>query len=269
LLHLKGKKEDLRQWRAFVKKIYHPSHEVDIAVIGKYIDSQDAYKSLHEAFVHAGVANDARVNIHWIKSEEIEKKGAKKVLKNIKGILIPGGFGERGVEGKICAVQYARENNIPFFGICLGMQCAVIEFARNVCGIKDANSSEFVPHNKNNVICLMSDQIEGGDKGGTMRLGEYECHIRKRTKLYKAYGKDKVMERHRHRFEFNNHYKMMMEDAGLVFSGVSPSTILVEAIELPEHPWFVAVQSHPEFKSFPLNPHPLFRDFVKASLSVS
>jgi len=255
----------LSEWEAFVEQIKNAPEIVKIAICGKYIENQDAYKSISEAFVHAGAENNVKVKADFIKAEDIEEQGAEKLLKSYNGLLIPGGFGERGIEGKIKAITYARENKIPFFGICLGLQCAVIEFARNVCGIKKANSAEFTKKNPNNVIHIMPEQIKVKVKGGSMRLGAYPCVLKKKTKALEAYKKQKISERHRHRYEVNNKFRKVLEDHGLVFSGLSPDEHLVEMIELENHPWFVGCQFHPELKSRATIAHPLFREFVKAA----
>jgi CTP synthase len=262
-LNLKCGKPDLKQWMRFVNKVKKPSGKVRIAICGKYIELRDAYKSISEAFVHAGAANDVEVQLDLIRAEDVEDFGAEKYLTGATGLLVPWGFGYRGIEGKIKAIRFARENNIPFFGICLGLQCAVIEFARNVCGMKDANSTEF-KKTKNNVIDMMLEQKSVRNLGGTMRLGSYPCTIQKGTKAYAAYHKELVTERHRHRFEVNNKFRKKLADNGMVFSGMYMNNDLVEIIELPNHPWFVAVQFHPELKSRPVVPHPLFIGFVKA-----
>ena len=259
---------NIRSWKNFVKKVISPTDNVKIAVCGKYIDVVDAYKSISESFVHAGAENDTRVKVDFISSEDLEKKGADQVLKDYHGILIPGGFGERGIEGKIEACRYARENNVPFFGICLGLQCAVIEFARNVCGIKNANSAEFTD-NKDDVIHIMPDQENITDKGGTMRLGAYPCILKDKTKARSAYKSKEISERHRHRFEVNNSFRSALEENGMIVSGTSPDDHLVEMIELSDHPWYVGGQFHPELKSRAAKAHPLFRDFVKAALAYS
>jgi len=266
LLRLPSLKLKMDEWNEFVERILSPKYSVRVGIAGKYVELHDAYKSIIESFVHAGVENNARVELVWLDSEEIEKNGVDSYLKDISGLLIPGGFGERGIEGKIEAVKYARENDMPFFGICLGMQCAVIEFARSVCGIVDANSSEFCKNTKNPVIDFLPDQVKIKRKGGTMRLGSYPCVLKKGTLAHSIYGKDLINERHRHRYELNNKYRKILSDHGMVFSGLSPDENLVEIIELPEKRWFVAGQFHPEFKSRALKPHPLFRSFVKASL---
>lgn len=262
-LNLKCGKPDLKKWIRFVNKVKKPSGQVHIAMCGKYIELKDAYKSISESFVHAGAENDVEVQIDLIRAEDIEDFGAEKYLKGVKGLLVPWGFGVRGIEGKIDAIRYARENNIPFFGICLGLQCAVIEFARNVCGMKDANSTEF-RKTKHNVIDMMLEQKSTRNLGGTMRLGAYPCSIQKGTKAFTAYRKDLVVERHRHRFEVNNKFRKRLSEHGMVFSGMYINNDLVEIIELQNHPWFVAVQFHPELKSRPVAPHPLFSGFVKA-----
>lgn len=267
-LNLKCGTPDLRRWTRFVNRIRHPRGKVTIAVCGKYTDLLDAYKSIIESFIHAGAENDVIAEVRWVRAEDIEHAGAERYLSDVAGLLVPGGFGERGVEGKIEAIRYVREHNIPFLGICLGLQCAVIEFARNVCGLKGANSSEF-KKSKNNVIDLMMDQKGVKNLGGTMRLGAYPCIVAKGTKAYKAYRKNLISERHRHRFEVNNKFRKRLAEGGMVFSGVSPDNTLVEIIELSDHPWFVAGQFHPELKSRAINPHPLFRDFVKAAKEYS
>jgi CTP synthase len=263
-LNLKCSSPDLRRWIRFVNRIKHPSGKVTIAVAGKYTDLLDAYKSIKESFVHAGAENDVAVELRWLKAEEIEHQGPARFLNDVDGLLVPGGFGERGVEGKMKAIQYAREKKIPFLGICLGMQCAVIEFARNVCDLKGANSTEF-KKSRNNVIDLMIEQKGVKNLGGTMRLGAYPCVVTKGTKTYKAYRKELIYERHRHRYEVNNKFRKKLNEKGMLISGISPDNQLVEIIELADHPWFVAGQFHPELKSRAINPHPLFRDFVKAS----
>jgi CTP synthase len=258
----------IEDWINFVEKVKHPSKKADIAICGKYTNLVDAYKSISEAFIHAGAENDAKVNLKFISSEQIEEEGPEKLLEGMSGLLIPGGFGERGIEGKISAIKYARENNIPFFGICLGLQCAVIEFARNICGIKKASSAEFVK-NKFNVIHIMPDQKKVKELGGSMRLGAYPCKLKSKTKSFEAYGVEVISERHRHRYEVNNDYREIMEQNGMIFSGLSPDGHLVEMIELPNHPWFIGCQFHPELKSRATKAHPLFREFVKASIIYS
>ena len=264
------KPKDMSGWHDMVARILkHYDRKVTIAVAGKYVELQDAYISITESLKHAALHNEAELDIRWVNAEKIEAPGTDldKVFAGVDGILVPGGFGDRGIEGKISAVRYAREHKIPFFGICLGMQCAVIEFARNVCGMKDANSSEFraeVPA----VIDLMPDQVDIEDKGGTMRLGLYPCKVYPGTLTEKAYGQPLVYERHRHRYEFNNEYRDVLTEHGLVLGGISPDDRLVEIVELPqsEHPWFLGCQFHPEFKSRPTKAHPLFRDFIAAAL---
>ncbi len=254
----------LDEWERIVKLIASPKDEVTIGIVGKYVEHQDAYKSLHEALIHGGIANTAKVNLIYIDSEEIEEKGAEVVLKGIDGLLVPGGFGSRGIEGKIQAIEYVRTNNIPFFGICLGMQMAVVEIARNLGGMEGANSAEFDDKTKYPVVDLMEGQKGIDEKGGTMRLGAYPCKLKKGSKAEAAYGELDISERHRHRFEVNNTLRKKLEKAGIEFSGLSPDATLVEIIEYPDHPWFLACQFHPEFKSRPVAPHPLFVEFVKA-----
>jgi len=265
--NLISKSSNLKDWEdEVVEKALYPKYKVKIAVVGKYITLQDAYKSIYEALVHAGIANDAKVEVIKVDSEDIEKSGAEETLRGVSGVLVPGGFGARGIEGKIKAIRFARKNKIPFLGLCLGMQCAVIEFARDVCGYKEANSTEFKKKTKYPVVSLLEEQKKIKDLGGTMRLGAYPCKIKKGSLTYLAYGKGLVHERHRHRYEFNNIYKKSFEKKGMVFSGIYPNKNLVEIIELKGHPYFVAVQFHPEFKSKPDRSHPLFRDFIKAAL---
>lgn len=265
-LRLETGPPDLRQWDAMVQKIKYPKHEVLVALVGKYVGLKESYKSLAEALVHGGIDHETRVNIRWIESEELERVGAEQMLRDADGILIPGGFGARGIEGKIQTIRYARERGIPFFGLCLGMQCAVIELARNVAGLAGANSAEFDPQTPHPVIDLMADQRSVHDKGGTMRLGAYPCRLLEGSLAHKAYGVSEVRERHRHRYEFNNAYRNALTRHGLVLSGLSPDQRLVEIVELPHHPWFLATQFHPEFTSRPHHPHPLFSAFVAASL---
>ena len=239
-------------------------------MVGKYVALPDAYMSVTEALHHAGIANDAEIRIQWVNSESLEKEDAAldEIFDGCKGILVPGGFGDRGVEGKIRAIRYARENKIPFLGLCLGMQCAVIEFARDVCNLADAHSTEFNAETKNPVIALMDSQQGIVEKGGTMRLGAYPCKLRAGTNTMTAYGEEEVQERHRHRFEFNNAYRDQLTKAGLIIAGTLPDDSLVEVVEVKDHPWFVGSQFHPELKSRPNKPHPLFRDFIKAALAV-
>jgi len=259
---------NLDQWRDFVEKIKNPVGSVRIAVCGKYTKLMDAYKSISEAFVHAGAENNVKVVADYISTEDIDDNNVSKKLKDYDGLLVPGGFGERGIEGKISAVKYARENNVPFFGICLGLQCAVIEFARSLCGIKRANSAEFAG-GRFSVIDLMPEQKKVKVKGASMRLGAYPCIVKGRTKAREAYKKEKISERHRHRYEVNNKFRNQLEKSGLVISGTSPDNNLVEMIELEKHPWFVGCQFHPELKSRATNAHPLFREFIKASFEYS
>ena len=260
---------DMAEWRQMVDKILNPADTVRIAIVGKYVALQDAYMSVSESLRHAGIANNTAIEIKWIHAEDIEDEQADldAFLGDVDGILVPGGFGDRGVEGKLKAIRYARENKVPFFGLCLGMQTAVIEFARNVCGLAGAHSSEFNPDTPHPVIDLMPEQAAVEDKGGTMRLGVYPCKVTENTLTYQAYQDEIIYERHRHRFEFNNAYREQLAAAGLVIGGTLPNGRLVEIVELKDHPWFVGTQFHPEFKSRPTNPHPLFRDFVKASLT--
>jgi CTP synthase len=267
---------DLKEWERVVKRIKQPHRETTIAVVGKYVGLVESYKSLTEALIHGGIANDARVQLKYIDSEQVEKEGPEAFLKDANGILVPGGFGTRGIEGKIKAIQYAREKRIPYFGICLGMQCAVIEAARHCAGLKGANSTEFDLHTPHPVIYLMEEWVDHNQtvqkrtsetaKGGTMRLGVYPCRIDEKSHALEAYGKKLIFERHRHRYEFNNAYRADLERAGFIFSGLSPDKGLVEIAELKGHPWFLGCQFHPEFKSKPMDPHPLFREFIKASL---
>ena len=262
-LGIKAKSSKLKAWEDMVYKCRFPKHKTTIAVAGKYTELKDAYKSIWEALKHGGVGNNTHVEIRYI---DAESENAEELLKSVDGILVPGGFGDRGIEGKIRAIQIARENNIPFFGICLGMQCAVIEFARNVLGWKSANSSEFDKKTKYPVIHIMAEQKNVKNMGGTMRLGGYKCEVIKDTFARRAYKKDNIIERHRHRYEFNNKFKIAMCKKGLRIAGINPQRKLVEIVEIANHPWFVGVQFHPEFLSRPLRPHPLFNDFVAASL---
>ncbi|MCC6350769.1 MAG: CTP synthase [Candidatus Eisenbacteria bacterium] len=257
---------DLAAWHDFVARVTHPEKSCEIAVVGKYTHVRDAYKSIIESFIHAGAANRARVHLRWVESTDVEKDGAAARLADVDGVLVPGGFGERGIQGKIEAVRFAREKSIPYFGICLGMQVATIEFARHVVGWADANSSEFDPSSEHKVIDLLADQAGVTDKGGTMRLGSYRCSLRDGSLAARAYGRSEIEERHRHRYEFNNRYTAQLQSRGLVLSGKCVGRELVEIVELPDHPWFLAVQFHPELKSRPFDPHPLFTDFVRASL---
>jgi len=275
-LNLNLHEPDLTLWEDIVRKIKEPKHEVTIAIVGKYTGLKDSYKSLIEAFTHGGIANDARVNLQWIDSEEVEVQGPEKYLSEVDGVLVPGGFGYRGIEGKLKAIRYVREKKIPYFGICLGMQCAVIEFARNVCGLS-ANSSEFDLNTREPVIYLMERwydfrkgaievRSESSQKGGTMRLGAYPCVLEEGTAAFKAYGIREISERHRHRYEFNNAYREVLTQHGMKISGLGPDGELVEIIEIEDHPWFLGCQFHPEFKSRPTDPHPLFKAFIEASI---
>ncbi|MDD8018518.1 MAG: CTP synthase [Bacteroidota bacterium] len=267
-LNIKAGKSDMRKWTRFVHRVKDPSDRITIGFVGKYTELKDAYKSISEAFIHAGAENDVAVDLKWLRAEEIDPHIIHDQLQGIHGLLVAPGFGIRGIEGKIRAIQYVRENKIPFFGICLGMQCAIIEFARNVCGMKGANSTEF-KKTKFNVIDLMENQRNIKNMGGTMRLGAYPCMVQKGTKAYAAYRKELISERHRHRYEVNNKFRKILGEHGMVFSGLSPDNNLVEIAELKDHPWFVGGQFHPELKSRALNPHPLFRDFVKAAAEYS
>lgn len=266
-LKLPFKKEpDIEQWKEFLGKLKNPLGEVTIGVIGKYVELPDAYKSIAEAFVHAGAVNECKVKVHWISSENVTKENVAEQLGQLDGILVAPGFGERGIPGKLMTVQYARENKIPFFGICLGMQCAVIEFARNVLGLSKADSTEMNSETEDPVIDLMEEQKNIVNKGGTMRLGAFPCELKKRSLAYHAYGRSNIIqERHRHRYEFNNKYLDQFEKAGMLATGINPESGLVEIVELKDHPWFVGTQYHPELKSTVLNPHPLFVKFVHAT----
>ena len=276
MLRLPARNAHLEDWKKLVYDCANPQGSVTIAIVGKYVDLKEAYKSLHEALIHGGVANRVSVNLRYVNSENVDDSNVAATFAGCDGILVPGGFGYRGVEGKIAAIRYARENRIPFFGICLGMQCAVIEFARHVAGLEDANSEEFDPLSAHKVIYLMTEWFDfrtknlekrdaESDKGGTMRLGAYPCKIIPDTRAFEAYGKELVEERHRHRYEFNNAFKDLLEEKGMVFSGTAPEGSLMEIVELPDHPWFLGCQFHPEFKSRPMAAHPLFREFIKAA----
>jgi CTP synthase len=262
-LHMDAPEADMKAWEEMVHRCRFPKHKVTIAVAGKYTELKDAYKSIWEAITHGGVASNSSVDIVY---QDVESETLEEDLSKVDGILVPGGFGDRGIEGKIAAIKYARENNVPFFGVCLGMQCAVIEFARNVLGLKDAHSSEFNPKTKNPIIYWMAGQKNIKNMGGTMRLGSYACALSKNSTARAAYKRDSIKERHRHRYEFNNKYRKQVEANGLTVSGMNPEQNLVEIVELKKHPWFVGVQFHPEFLSRPTRPHPLFRDFVSAAL---
>lgn len=266
-LKLKSNMEpDLTQWKDFLFRIEHPKSTVKIAVVGKYVELPDAYKSINEAFIHAGASNETEVLVSYVHSEHLNEENVAKKLAGFDGVLVAPGFGPRGIEGKLDAIKYVRENNIPFFGICLGMQSSVIEFARNVAGLKDAHSSEMNAETPHPVIDLMETQKQITDKGGTMRLGSYDCTLEKGSFSAKAYGKTKITERHRHRYEFNDSYKAQIEAAGMKITGINPQTGLAEIVEIPEHKWFVGVQFHPELKSTVENPHPLFVAFIAAAL---
>lgn len=265
-LGLKASELNLDTWARFVGRIKHPKSTVEIALVGKYIRYKDSYKSISEAFIHAGALNNTKVSVRWVDSEEITSDNVEELLGGVHGILVAPGFGSRGIEGKLVAIRYVRERGIPFFGICLGMQCAVIEFARNVAGLSDATSSEF-KRNKQNVIDLLPEQRTVTEKGGTMRLGAYPCSlVGKKSKALAAYKSEHISERHRHRYEFNNEFREQLETAGLMISGTSPDGRLVEIVEIPHHPWFVGVQFHPELKSRAVTGHPLFTSFIKAAL---
>ncbi len=258
---------DLAPWKNFLKRFQHPKYTVNIGLVGKYVELPDAYISITESFKHGGAVNNCHVNLKFIHSEDIDESNYRDVLKGLAGILVAPGFGDRGIDGKILAAQYARENNIPFLGVCLGLQCAVIEFARHKLGLKKAHSTEMSIKTPDPVIDLMEDQKGVTEKGGTMRLGSYPCVLTEGTKAFKAYGVKEISERHRHRYEFNNHYLKDFEKAGMIASGINPDNGLVEIMEIPSHKWFVGVQFHPEYRSNVLKPHPLFIDFIKASIS--
>ena len=279
-LNIWTRSPQLDDWEQMVKKFKAPKHKVTIAIVGKYVDLTESYKSLNEALYHGGIANDCEVELTFVDSEKVEDGTCSHLLNEADGVLVPGGFGTRGIEGKICAARFARENNVPYFGICLGMQVAVIEFARHVAGMENANSSEFDEATPYPVIYLMLEWYDdktstiqrrdaSSDKGATMRLGAYPCHLEKNTAAHAAYGRDDISERHRHRYEFNNEYMDRLVESGLVISGLSPNGELVEIVEIKDHPWFLGCQFHPEFKSRPMDPHPLFRDFIKAAFEFS
>lgn len=261
------KKSNLSEWQQLINTVNNLNNEIEISLVGKYIELHDAYISVVESLKHAGYFYKTKININWVDSEKLEDEvDLDKIFKNSKGILVPGGFGNRGIEGKIKAIQYAREKNIPFLGLCLGLQLAVIEFARNVCGLKEASSTEFDELCQDPIIDLMADQKSIVNMGGTLRLGNYECHLKKNTLAYKDYNQEFILERHRHRYEVNNKYRDILEKNGLVISGINDKSDLVEIIEYPKHPHFIACQFHPEFKSRPTKPHPLFKSFIKASI---
>jgi CTP synthase len=256
---------DLNRWKDFLSRLQYPKRTVEIGLIGKYVELKDSYKSITESFIHAGVANEVEVKVRWIHSEHLTPKNATELCKGLDGILVAPGFGERGFEGKVATVQYAREQKIPYFGICYGMQAAVIEYARNVLGWSDASTTEVHPDSTKPVIALMDEQMHITDMGGTMRLGAQKCSLEEGSKAFEAYGEKTISERHRHRYEFNNEYKEELVAAGLHTSGINPDSGLVEVIEVQDHPFFIGVQYHPEYKSTVLNPHPLFVSFVKAA----
>ncbi len=265
-LDLETKEYNLDNWIGFVEAVCDPSGEIEVALVGKYVEHHDSYKSIVEAFIHAGAVNDCKVKVRWVQSDDITKENAASKLEGVSGVLVAPGFGGRGIEGKLSAVEYARVNGVPFFGICLGMQCAVIEYARNVCGWKEANSTEFQSDSEYPIIDIMPDQKDIENMGGTMRLGKYACQLQEGSYSHLAYGEKLVYERHRHRYEVNNNLRYKLVEGGLSLVGMNPERDLVEIVEIPEHPWFVGVQFHPELKSTVNNPQPLFVDFVKASL---
>jgi len=265
-LGIKCSPADLSEWKQTLERLHNPKSELEVAICGKYTGLHDAYKSIIESFIHAGVANNVHVKLRWIDSEKVTRDNVEATFAGTSGLLIPGGFGDRGIEGKIEAIRYFRENLKPFFGICLGMQCAVIEYARNLVGWRGANSSEFNDKSKHPVIDLMPEQRKLRKKGATMRLGAQPCHCLPGTQAHSIYGQELISERHRHRYEVNNDYRDAIEEAGLKFGGLSPDHHLVEMIELPGHPWFIGCQFHPELKSRFTKPHPLFREFVRAML---
>ena len=259
-------KVDTSDWQRLLQVVKHPEHQVEIAVSGKYIELHDAYKSIYESLSHAGIANHCKVKLRKVSAEQVANEGPDMLLGGVDGILVPGGFGERGFEGKIASIRYARQHQIPFFGICYGMQAAVVEYARSELGILDATTTEYDANAASPVIALMEEQKRSNEKGGTMRLGAFDCRLKEGTHSHRAYGSTSISERHRHRFELNNAYRRQLEQAGLVMAGTNPKLDLVEIIEDPKHPWFVGVQYHPEFKTRPLTPHPLFRDFIAAAI---
>jgi CTP synthase len=267
-LQLQCAEADMEEWKLLVDKVQNLSKTTRIALVGKYVELQDAYISVVESLRHAGYAFDSEIEIKWVNSEEVTAENVDELLNDAHGILVPGGFGDRGIEGKLLAIQYAREQKVPFFGICLGMQLASVEYARNVLGLKGAHSAEIMPDTPYPIIDLLPEQKDIEDLGGTLRLGLYPCKLNPQTKSAEAYGETVVYERHRHRYEFNNEFRQQMENAGFLFSGTSPDGRLVEIVEIKDHPWFVACQFHPEFISRPTRPQPLFRDFVEASMKV-
>jgi CTP synthase len=267
LLNIWSREPHLDDWREIVERIKHPAHEVTIAIVGKYVDLTESYKSLNEALAHGGIAHHARVKLEYVDAESLEEQPVEPILEHADAILVPGGFGARGIEGKIAAIRFAREHKLPFFGICLGLQTACIEYARNVCGLSDANSTEFDAESPHPVIDLMAEQRDIVDKGATMRLGAYPCALAAGSQAAQIYGCTEISERHRHRWEVNNAYRQALTERGLRLSGLSPDGKLVEMLELPEHPWFLGCQFHPEFKSRPTQPHPLFASFIGAALT--
>jgi CTP synthase len=267
LLNLPHYDRDLSRWESLVARIKNPRHHVRVGIVGKYVEFPDAYKSLNEALLHGGIANDSKVELVYIDAEELEEARAwPRELFEVDSLLVPIGFGQRGTEGKVRAIRYAREHRVPFFGICLGLQCMVIEFARNVCGIKDATSSEFDPETEHAVIYKLRDLLGVEEMGGTMRLGAYPCNLEEGSLARSIYGAEAISERHRHRYEVNTRYRERLEAAGMRFSGLSPDGLLPEIVEIPDHPWFVGVQFHPELKSRPFDPHPLFKSFIAAAV---
>jgi CTP synthase len=265
-LNIWARKPDLSSWQSVIERFANPTKSVKVAIVGKYVELTESYKSINESLIHAGIFHQVKIDFNYIDSEDLTSDTLEKTLAGSQAILVPGGFGERGVQGKIMAIKYARENNIPFFGICLGLQMAVVEYARNVAGISKASSEEFSPGGDFNVIHKIETQIHVTKKGGTMRLGDYDCRIEPNTLAHRIYGKNNIKERHRHRFEVNNDFLPKLKAAGLIISGICPEVDLVEIIELKDHPFFIATQFHPEFTSRPNNPHPIFRDFIKAAL---
>ncbi|MCL6749964.1 CTP synthase [Nostoc sp. CCCryo 231-06] len=269
LLQMEQRKPDLTQWQTLVQRLHSPKHELEIAIVGKYVQLSDAYLSVVEALNHAAISTYGKLRLRWVNSEDLETGSAETYLKGVDGVVVPGGFGVRGVDGKIAAIKYARDRQIPFLGLCLGMQCSVIEWARNVRGLTGANSAEFDPHTSDPVINLLPEQQEVVDLGGTMRLGLYPCRVLPDTLAFKLYQEDVIYERHRHRYEFNTAYRDLLLKSGYVISGTSPDGRLVEIVELPKHPFFLACQFHPEFQSRPSSPHPLFKGFIQAAIALS
>jgi CTP synthase len=265
-LHLDCPTPDLAEWKKMVEDLKSPTQDVTIALVGKYTQLHDAYISVVEALKHGGIPQHATVNIRWVDSEQVNKDNVADILNGVDGVLVPGGFGDRGIEGMIDSIKYARERNIPFLGLCLGMQLSIVEYARNVAGLNDAHSIELNPSTNHPVIALMPDQNGVEDIGGTLRLGSYECHLDKSSKAYKLYGNDVIHERHRHRYEVNNDYRAVLTEKGMLLSGLSPDGRIVEMIEIPSHPFFLATQAHPELKSRPNRPHPLFKGLVEAAI---